>query len=243
MSGARRRNLHSGGMSARRRIAIGALASILVVTFAGPGPVSAAPRDGESEAGNIATNIGTALTGGFDTSFPSCSSCSGQLNIWLYNQTDSPVTFTFGTEQRWSCAGNTFRNTRGSSQSGTSPPLAPNQFGAVAMTTGTCAGPGGATIDPKSGMGSFTLGQLGSAQFKFGVSWSAGSNFENFEWKGDYTGDGDTGGVYMYNCGSESLLGAGDPGGGDDYNFDNGTYACFVVQDGAFSPDVPPTPS
>jgi len=219
---------------------LAALVAVLTLAVLGARPLSAAPQGGDSTV----DDSGVSMAGGFPTTFPSCFDCSGQVNIWLLNQTDAPVTFTFGTEQRQVCASNRFETTRGSTQSATAPPLAPGQFGAISMSTGACGGVESGTIRPESRMGSFTLGLLDEAQFEFGVVWIADSNFDYFDWNGDYTGDGDTGGMYMYDCSSDALLGAGEQSGGGGVDYDSDSYMCFVVQDGAFDAStITATPS
>lgn len=158
----------------------------------------------------------------------------GTVNVFVLNNTSQDVTLTASTNNNANCPANLWVNSAGSGTGGTSPPLPPGQTGEIQMTSSVCGGSLG-TFMPVSSDGAFTIGLYGSAQFKFASDWTANGNFENFLFEGGYTGGGNTGGLYEYNCGNGQLLGSGSPGTSVRYEYAYGTDVCFVAEPGGYT--------
>lgn len=173
--------------------------------------------------------------------FPPPQNGWGGVTVNILNQTPQSITLTAATNNDKDCAGaNTWVNSAGVGSGGTSQPLPPGESGQVQMETHVCNGETG-TIEPSSGDGAFSLGLYGAAQFEFAIDWSFNGNFNDFHFEQGYTGGGDTGGLYQYNCGNGQLIGSGNGGPGGGYEYANETTVCFVAETGSYQDPITST--
>ncbi len=165
------------------------------------------------------------------------------VNVYVSNQTSNPVTIGYVANNLTPCSTETWQWSGGSTTNGQST-LQPGQSGTIQIYAATC--PQYGEYLPQ-GANAFNIGLVGAAQFVLSAAmnynppvlvWQPQANPVN----DGVTGGGNTGGMYMYNCGNGQLFGGTDTTTsrgsqpGSNYQYGNGTALCFTVQSGGFNP-------
>lgn len=171
----------------------------------------------------------------------------GQLDVFITNQTSSTINVNWLAQNSGSCAGNTWMyyntawdapgnhtipETEYPAVSDGSATVAPGATGWISAWSSTS----GCSSNPQTSMGTWLIGLVGAAQFEFGANYvKGGTSPADYTWTQSYTGGGNTGGMYMYNCGDGTLMGGGKGSQGANYTYSYGSNVCLVVQDGGFN--------
>lgn len=183
-------------------------------------------------AAGSALALGLAATGSavpVPIPTPNIPSSAGYAVVNVLNQTSSPVALNWLANNDKNCATNSFWVQDAYVSSGSST-LPPGQSGAIGMYTSSCG-----SFVQKTSDSTFLMGIVGAAQFELGVSAPGlDGNFKAFTWSQDYSGEGNTMGLYMYNCGNGQLFGGGKDSSGTDFDYPNNSNICFVAQDGPY---------
>ncbi len=166
------------------------------------------------------------------------------VNVYVTNQTSNPVNIGYVANNVKQCATETWQWPGGSTTNGQSI-LQPGQSGTIQISAATCPQDGNYPVP--NGADAFTIGIVGYSQFVLMAAMGGGDS-SSLIWQPQgnpvndgFTGAGNSGGMYMYNCGNGQLFGGTNANTsrgsqpGSNYNYGNDSAMCFTVQSGAFN--------